>query len=194
MKKNKSFIVDQRKEGLDLTIGRLEAMLRSRELAGAQAEIEVIEKLSQLPPSFHVFNDVQLNADHFMRFDGVPLQSAQIDHVVLAPFGVFVIETKNWSQEFVDGGAHFDPFSQVGRSRFLCQVLLRDAGCDTKVRSIIACKGKLPPKRQDQYVKILQIPELNGYIRWFKDPPLHQNRFAEVKRFLELRMEGEIRW
>lgn len=194
MKNNKSSMVDQRKEDLDLTIGRLEAILRSQELAGAQAEIEVIEKLSQLPPPYHVFNDMQLYAKHFMRFEGVPLQSAQVDHVVLAPFGVFVIETKNWSQQFVDEREHFDPFTQVGRSRFLCQILLRDAGCDTKVRSIIACKGKLPPKREDQYVKVLGIPELNGYITWFKDPPMAQERLEQVRRFLDMLVADSNQW
>jgi hypothetical protein len=79
-----------------------------------------------------------------------------------------------------------NPFTQVGRSSFLCKVLLRDEGYDTKVRSIIATCGKLPAKRGDQYVKVLRPDELTGYITWFKDPPLEKDHFEEAKRLLGL--------
>lgn len=188
MKESKSHIVEQRKSSLDLTIARLENILTSKELAGAQAEVEVVEFLAKLPAQCYVFNDVRLEADNFMRFEGVPLQSAQADHVVLTPQAVFVIEVKNWSREFVEDRDYFDPYTQVGRARFLCQVLLRERGHHTKVRSIIATKGKLPGKREDQYVKVLSPRELNGYIMWFKDPPMPQEEIAEIRDFLERRV------
>jgi hypothetical protein len=184
MKNSKTEMVDERKSALDLKISRLDGILESKELAGAQAEIEVVEMLARLPSSYHVFNDVRLKADNFMRYEGVPLQSAQIDHVVLAPFGVFVIEVKNWSQQFVQDGDHFDPYTQVGRAGFLCKVLLKDRGYQTKVRTIIACRGQLPPKREDQYVKVLQLHKLNGYITWFKDASLDSRHYESVREFL----------
>ncbi|RLG70578.1 MAG: hypothetical protein DRO11_05985 [Methanobacteriota archaeon] len=51
---------------------------------GASGEELVAEKLSQLPSSYQVFNDVTL-----------PGYGANLDHVVVGPTGVFVVETKS---------------------------------------------------------------------------------------------------
>jgi len=57
-------------------------------IKGAEGEETVARILSFLPASHTVFNDLQLDS-------GGPL----FDHIVVAPSGVFVIETKNWSGE-----------------------------------------------------------------------------------------------
>ena len=74
LREHKTEIVEQRKQGLgSSTISSLEAVLASKELAGAQAEFEVIEQLAKLPDDHYVLNDVLLRAGHFMRFKGIPL-------------------------------------------------------------------------------------------------------------------------
>ncbi len=57
-------------------------------LKGAEGEEIVARTLSFLPDTHTIFNDLQLQ-------DGGPA----FDHIVVAPTGVFVIETKNWSGE-----------------------------------------------------------------------------------------------
>jgi len=57
-------------------------------LKGAEGEEIVARNLSFLPAGHTVFNDIQLE-------DGGP----SFDHIVVAPTGLFVIETKNWSGE-----------------------------------------------------------------------------------------------
>jgi hypothetical protein len=57
-------------------------------MKGAEGEEKVARTLAFLPASCTVFNDLQLEA-------GGPA----FDHIVLAPSGVFVIETKNWTGE-----------------------------------------------------------------------------------------------
>ena len=59
-------------------------------LKGAAGEAKVaLGSLLSLPPSKYTrFNDVTLP---------LPGGTAQIDHVFVSRFGVFVIETKNWS-------------------------------------------------------------------------------------------------
>lgn len=52
---------------------------------GEYAVTSVLEKLSE---EYHVFNDVYLENKGY---------SSQIDHVVISQYGVFVIETKNYS-------------------------------------------------------------------------------------------------
>lgn len=56
--------------------------------SGKRGELRVSFILSQLPKEYHVFNDVYLD---------VHGHSSQIDHVVVSQYGVFVIETKNYS-------------------------------------------------------------------------------------------------
>jgi uncharacterized membrane protein YgcG len=87
--------------GLDQALTYLRSLLHSAELAGAEAELAVIDHLRTLPSSAVVFNDVRLKATRYIRFNGIALMSAQIDHVVLTPAGVFVIETKRWSQRSI---------------------------------------------------------------------------------------------
>ena len=55
---------------------------------GDYGELRVAQILSQLPDEYHVFNDVYLETHG---------RSSQIDHVVISQYGVFVIETKNYS-------------------------------------------------------------------------------------------------
>ena len=55
-------------------------------LKGAEGEETVARILSFLPANHTVFNDLQLDP-------GGPA----FDHIVVAPAGIFVIETKNWS-------------------------------------------------------------------------------------------------
>ena len=53
---------------------------------GYEGERVVGELLeSALPDTFHVFNDV-----HF------PGRTANVDHIVIGPSGIFVMDTKNW--------------------------------------------------------------------------------------------------
>ena len=113
------------------------------------------------------------------------LQSAQIDHLVLSPAGVFVIETKRWSRHFVEFGQYHDPFDQIQRSGYLCYDRLRTRFGKIRVRSVIACAGKLPSAPQDSQVKVLPVAELVGYILWFRQPELEPDRLLQVRHYLQ---------
>jgi hypothetical protein len=70
---------------LALFIGWSARRLRSF-LKGAEGEEKVARVLSFLPANHTVFNDLNLEEQH-----------TDFDHVVVAPSGIFVIETKTWS-------------------------------------------------------------------------------------------------
>lgn len=129
---------------LQENIAALEAIYRSPEYAGAHAELDVIIKLRDLPGNYVVMNNLQLHARRFIKFDGVPLQSAQIDHLVLSPAGIFIIETKRWSENFTKHGSYHNPFDQVQRARYLCADMLKPRFGKLPVRSIILTEGALP--------------------------------------------------
>lgn len=69
---------------------------------GSYGELRVSHILSQLPEEYHVFNDVYLETKG---------RSSQIDHVVISQYGVFVIETKNYSGA-VYGGENAEKWTQ----------------------------------------------------------------------------------
>ncbi|MBP3253646.1 MAG: NERD domain-containing protein [Bacteroidales bacterium] len=57
-------------------------------LKGMQGEDIIQEKLSELSQNYTVFNDV------YVKVNG---HSVQIDHVIISVYGIFVIETKNYT-------------------------------------------------------------------------------------------------
>lgn len=173
--------------GLGQTIERVRSLLNSAELAGAVAELAVINHLRGLHSTAVVFNDVQLRSTRYIQFNATALASAQIDHVVLTPAGVFVIETKSWSQRFVDSSDFYDPFDQVSRASYLCYDLLRDSFGKMRVRSIIASAGRLPEPPRDSYIKVVRPEGLARYISGFRNAELTPDRFEELRFFFECR-------
>ncbi|PWU09613.1 MAG: hypothetical protein C5B50_27040 [Verrucomicrobia bacterium] len=157
-------------------------ILKTKEFAGAVAEVSVIEELSSLPDGSLIFNDLKIEADRYVHFEGKPLMSAQIDTLVITTGGVFVIEVKNWSSEFAQSGDGFNPYEQVGRASYLTYDRLRTAGLKIRVRSIIATNGRLPPK-EDQKVTVVSIPRLRNYIE--NSPPAQLNPSA-IRSLLRL--------
>lgn len=172
---------------LDANVAMLRELHASAELRGAEAELTVIEQLRSLPSYAVVFNDVRLKADRRIRFDGASLQSAQIDHVVLMPAGVFIIETKCWSRKSAESGGFHDPFDQVRRANYLCYDMLRRTIGKTSVRSIIVSFGHLPDPPPNSYVKVVRPDRLVGYLRGFGDAGRSGDNIAAIRSFLEAR-------
>ena len=183
-KNNRDLIVEDQCKDIKDEIVLMEHILVSPELAGAIAELELIEWLQKLPDNFYVVNNIKLERYESIRFDGEWLTSAQIDHLVIAPSGIFVIETKSWSREFSEQGNYFDPYQQVKRSSYMCYKFLEDKLQGAKVRSIIAYKGSIPNKLNDSYAKVLKLHEVNGYILWFREKVLDDKKCESIAKLL----------
>ncbi len=83
----------------------IRAYLKSPKVRGAKGESKVSTRLDLFLPSrsYEIFNDVTLPTAR---------SSTQIDHIVVSPFGVFVIETKNYSG-WIFGSAKSKHWTQV---------------------------------------------------------------------------------
>lgn len=166
-------------------LARLRAAQVSTEHAGALAEFRMAAVLlSGLPNNFHVFHDVNVESATWVYSDGEHRRSAQIDHVIVGPGGVFVVETKLWSKTFAATGQYHNPYRQVHWAGKLLHLVLSDE-CSRKVRvrEIIATSGSLPPKPTDSYAKVLSPAEVPGYVKWFKpelDPDSHETVIAAL--------------
>ena len=183
-KLNRDTLIEDRCQYIRHDVACIEQVLASPEFAGAVAELELIEFLRKLPANFYVINDVRIRLDSGMQFDGEWLESAQIDHLVISPAGIFVIEAKSWSKEFVGNGNYFDPYQQVKRSSYLCYKLLEYKLQGAKVRSVIAYRGAIPDKPSDSYAKVLQFREVNGYILRFKEKRLIDEQMKDLAEYL----------
>lgn len=63
-------------------------MPNQAEWRGKRGEQQVCSILMQLPDEYYIWNDIVLQRNGY---------SVQIDHVVISPYGIFVIETKNYT-------------------------------------------------------------------------------------------------
>ena len=95
-------------------------------LIGAYGEEVVIGSLSHLPDEYHVINDVNLRFSPAIRWKetGEYIQSCQIDHIVVGPTGIFLLETKNWKSSNLEMNADV-LVHQVRRSQLCIMVLHR---------------------------------------------------------------------
>ena len=73
------------------------------EWKGKYSEKLAYHKMLELPDEYHIFNDL------FFENNGY---TTQIDHVVVSPYGVFVIETKGY-KGWILGGENSDYWTQV---------------------------------------------------------------------------------
>lgn len=157
---------DRRIADTKQAVSALQEVAASSELPGAIAEKAVIKELGRLPNEYVLMNDVRLEYDRYIHFDSEYLKTAQLDHVLIGPAGVYVIETKNWSQEFVANEEYFSPFKQVKRASYLCYRILKEAGCSSHVRSVVACAGAVPLKPPDSHIAVVPITRLFSYVQY----------------------------
>ncbi|MBK9925581.1 MAG: NERD domain-containing protein [Anaerolineales bacterium] len=181
--RNFETIIDQQCQATAYKVNLLENVLKSPELAGGIAELELIESLKSLPDNYYVINDVTLEMPRAIRFDGLWLKSAQIDHVVVTPAHIFVIEVKNWSKKFSQDGDYFDPYQQIKRSSYLCYRLIGER-YNLSTKSILAHKGYIPNKPTYSNAKVLSIDEVKGYISWFKNSNVSDQIVEKVANWL----------
>jgi sulfur relay (sulfurtransferase) DsrC/TusE family protein len=139
-------------------------------LIGADGEEHVISVLSQLPDEFHILNDVNL---HF--FDSIywrerreRIRNCQIDHLVIGPTGIFLLETKNWKRSDIKIKSD-DLKRQVRRANYALWYFLKDHygffEKSPKIRNVVvSLHGSEPDMRIDKYIDVISPYRLCGYI------------------------------
>lgn len=163
LEENKQLTIEEKTKETTHKIAQLKDIRESPTYKGAIAELEMIDFLKKLPNNYFVFNDVLLHSYNHYFHNGKLLKSSQIDHLVVSPAGVFIIEVKFWNKKFIETNDYFSPYEQVERASKLCWLLLKDDFEQVKTRSIIAYKDSIP-HNESSYVKTLKIPYVNQYI------------------------------
>ncbi len=180
LKNNSGPEIERRLFPLVRQLETLKKIMTSNDYWGAEGELHVIEKLRTLPDEYYLFNDLKLELEEYITFEGKKLKSAQVDHLLVGPSGVYVIETKNWSPAYVEKvfrEKSFTPYDQVRRSSYLVYRYLNGlkyggllqrgyfklASREIKVQSVIAIAGsKIPLKKSP--VRVLFADSLSSHV------------------------------
>lgn len=166
-------------------------------IAGAVGENAVVKEIEKLSDDFHLFNDFSAVFDPpiYNKQEGDRIYSIQIDHLLVCPSGVFLLETKNWSKTSVKNIDLRSPVEQIKRSSYALFVLLNSASNraiglskhhwgdkQIPVRNIIVMTNA-KPKEKFNHVKVLSLEDLNKYITYF-DPIFSDAEVKSICRFL----------
>jgi len=134
--------------------------------AGAKGENQVIEKLSQLGDEYHVLCGVRLGLSHYISYNEKKnLKSAQIDFVVVSKKGIYAIEVKNWSDNYVKQKNYFSPHEQAGRAGRLLWHILKSWRNAPRVTSVVlSIKGNIKYDPKYKMVFVSSIKNINNLL------------------------------
>jgi hypothetical protein len=150
---------------------------------GALGEQKVVKELEKLSNDNILINDFryQFGPPIYNRKENDPIKSIQIDHILIAPSGIFLIETKNWSQQSLENRSLHSPVHQIKRTNFALYKILKDEipGAELILNKHHWGERKIPlrnlivlinhkPIEEFEHVKVLTLNDLLGYVRYFK--------------------------
>ncbi|MGL2967005.1 nuclease-related domain-containing protein [Flavobacterium sp. XGLA_31] len=166
---------------------------------GAIGEQKVVNTLEKLSDEFILINDFSCCFQNPIknRNENDFIKSIQIDHLLISPSGIFIIETKNWSKHSQEKLNLFSPVQQVKRTNYALYRLLADSikkingnfakhqWGDRKIpiRNIIVFTNEKPTE-EFQFVKILGLNQLLSYINYF-EPCFKPNEVEAIAEFLK---------
>lgn len=116
-----------------------------------------------------------------------------MDHLVIGPTGIFLIETKNWSQQSIESVSLRSPVEQIRKANKLVYILLRERTKYVRlfhdhwgqkriqIRNVILMMNHRPAAEYE-YVKIVLLERINRYIQYFEA----QLSAAEVDAITEI--------
>ena len=139
---------------------------KNKKEIGIIGENIVSNSLLNLSNEYIVFNNLNLLADDWILYKGKKnLKSAQIDHLVLGPTGIFIIETKFWSKDFLDNNK-FTPSEQIKRSEKLLIYLLKEHYIlfnNFQIKKIVISISDTI-KNVDPGIKLLRANQVSSFI------------------------------
>lgn len=163
---------------------------------GALGEQKVVKTLECLSDDYYLINDfaVTFSKAIYYKQENDYIKSVQIDHILVAPSGIFLIETKNWSEKSIKNMSLRSPVEQIKRANYALYHLLNSDKSNyrlrldkhhwgdkkTPIKNLIVLT-KTKPIEEFQYVKILTTNELINYLNYFK--PIFSS--SETKKIAE---------
>jgi hypothetical protein len=134
--------------------------------AGAKGENKVIDELSKLDDSYHILCGIEVKLSRWVTYNGKKnLKSAQMDIIVVCPKGVFMIEVKNWSDNYVKNNTNLSPYEQTERAGRVLWILLQDVIKGTRVTNILlSIQGNMPYNQNYRSVFVSSLNKINQFL------------------------------
>jgi hypothetical protein len=167
----------------------------SPSIYGAIGENKVAKELENLTDDFVLINDFNYSfrPPLYNRKENDYIKSIQIDHILIGPSGIFLIETKNWSEHSMNNLNLRSPVLQINRTNFAFYNLIHNKMSSylpkhhwgekkIPIRNLIVIINQ-KPKEEFQFVKILTLKELVNYVKYFK-PIFSVNETETIANFL----------
>ena len=181
LRKNRARELEYQLASITNRLDEIKNLKNSNDYVGTKGELLVIKKLELLSDEYYLFNDLSIELANWVQFDGKNLKTAQIDHLIVGPSGIYVIETKNWGEAYVKKvffSNTYTPYHQIKRGSYVVYRYLNAAkygnifskigyrlkGQEFKVKSIIAITNSKIPIRKEGHVKVLYASQLPDYI------------------------------
>ena len=145
---------------------------------GAIGENLVVKEIQKLPDNFVLINDFNLTFSppiYYKKYHE-RINSIQIDHLLISNAGIFILETKNWSQSSVNSINLRSPVKQIERSNFALYKYISEKITLNKhhwgekkipIRNVIVMIEN-KPIGEFKYVSVKTLKELNNYVTYFK--------------------------
>ena len=133
---------------------------------GAKGEIKVINELSKLDDSHHIFCGMTIKLDRFVTYKRKRnLRSAQMDLVVVCTKGIFMIEVKNWSNKWAQNHRGLSPHEQTDRAGRVLWIALQGIMKNVRVTSILlSLKGNIQYDKSYRAVFVSSLDRINQFI------------------------------
>jgi hypothetical protein len=174
---------------------------------GAEGEERALTELSALPDAYAIINDYRKKFPKpiYDRKNHDHISSIQVDHIVIGPTGLFLIETKNWSKKSVEREDFFSPIKQIRRSSFAVFVLVNKSIEDSRMSIFSSGWGskKISPKNilllmnnkpseVFQFVQVVTLDEVRSYIS--KGPEIYSNEeVVQLESFFNATNESKFK-
>ena len=137
-KKDTGFFAGIRKWNYKRQVNKFEKNEDNPLHAGTKGENKVIEELIKLDDSFHVLCGVRLGLPYYVKYKGKKtLKSAQMDIIVVCPKGVFIIEVKNWSDNYIKNNTNLSPYEQTERAGRILWISLQTVIKNVRVTNVL---------------------------------------------------------
>jgi hypothetical protein len=146
---------------------------------GAIGEQKVVKELENLSDEYTLINDFCFSFTTPVHYaeENRQIKTIQIDHLLISPAGIFLIETKNWSKDSVNNVNMRSPVEQIRRSNFALSTILSEkprllakhhwGEKRVPIKNVIVLTNQKPPE-EFQHTEVLSLHELLQYVKGFK--------------------------
>jgi hypothetical protein len=115
---------------------------------------------------------IDIELPNWVTYNGKKnLKSSQMDIVVVCPKGVFMIEVKNWTDEYAQGNKQdFSPYEQAGRAGLVLWITLKKVIKDIRVTNVLlSIRGNLQYNEKYRMVYVSSLDRINQFLEKRQD-------------------------